>query len=258
MLLHGALHYPLAHSRHIIISQRWQHFSLVTNKNCTFHCGKSDSPHFSTFLSQQNAVPCIPTIPYSIHDLRYCSIRDFKLSCNIVSFTAWNIKVMFSVSMAVVKWWKSGFVLSRLRSSKSPNMKFCTSCKQWGSPWKSLKVSLILTYLTFSANKSVLLRKSIMDTFQNVLLLIIVSNMSHDSKSLFVLRSSINTWSNSLDDARNRMDVMPSKHWNHFCLCERWPPTSTNKKGIPLMSKLCSIIPLVAFLACSMSSFTGT
>ena len=51
-----------------------------------------------------------------------------------------------------------------------------------------------------------------MDTLLNDLLLMIVSNILQDSPSLFVLRSSMRTWSNSLDDARNRMDVMPSKH----------------------------------------------
>ena len=33
----------------------------------------------------------------------YCSIKDFRLSCNIVSFTAWKTNLIFSVSMAVVK-----------------------------------------------------------------------------------------------------------------------------------------------------------
>ena len=33
----------------------------------------------------------------------YCSINDFRLSCRIVSLTAWKTNLIFSVSMAVVK-----------------------------------------------------------------------------------------------------------------------------------------------------------
>ncbi|XP_062304931.1 protein sidekick-1-like [Osmerus eperlanus] len=36
-------------------------------------------------------------------------MMSFRFSCRMVSLTAWNTKRMFSVSIAVVKWWKSGF-----------------------------------------------------------------------------------------------------------------------------------------------------
>lgn len=39
----------------------------------------------------------------------HCSIISLRFSCRMVSFTAWKTKRMFSVSTAVVKWWKSGF-----------------------------------------------------------------------------------------------------------------------------------------------------
>ena len=165
---------------------------------------------------------------------------------------------MFSVSIAVVKWWNNGFDLSRRRSSNNPNMKFCTSSKQWGSPSKSGKESLILIILTFSSRRSVLFKNRIIDTLENVLLLMMVSKMSHDSTNLLVFLSSINTWSNSLDEAKNNIEVIPSKHWNHFCRCDRCPPTSTNRKGIPLMSNWCSMMPFVAFLEWRISNFVGT
>ncbi len=43
--------------------------------------------------------------------------------------------------------------------------------------------------------------------------------------------SDVDTWLYSDDDARKRMAVTLSKHWNHFCRCVRWPPTSTNRNG---------------------------
>lgn len=38
----------------------------------------------------------------------HCSMMSLRFSCSMVSLTAWKTKRMFSVSMAVVKWWKSG------------------------------------------------------------------------------------------------------------------------------------------------------
>lgn len=65
------------------------------------------------------------------------------------------------------------------------------------------------------------------------------------------------TWSYSDDDTMKSIDVIPSKHWNHFCLWDLCPPTSTILKGIFLMTKSCSTIPLVAFLANKMSCLLG-
>lgn len=39
----------------------------------------------------------------------HCSMISLRFSCRMVSLTAWKTKRMFSVSTAVVKWWKSGF-----------------------------------------------------------------------------------------------------------------------------------------------------
>lgn len=39
----------------------------------------------------------------------HCSMISLRFSCRMVSLTAWKTKRMFSVSIAVVKWWKSGF-----------------------------------------------------------------------------------------------------------------------------------------------------
>lgn len=39
----------------------------------------------------------------------HCSMMSLRFSCRMVSLTAWKTKRIFSVSIAVVKWWKSGF-----------------------------------------------------------------------------------------------------------------------------------------------------
>ena len=69
----------------------------------------------------------------------YCSMRDFRLSCRIVSFTAWKTNLMFSVSIAVVKWWKSGLLRSRRRQSNMFSSKFCTSVNFRGFPRNCVK-----------------------------------------------------------------------------------------------------------------------
>lgn len=67
------------------------------------------SPGFSS--SSQAPVPAAPGGPH-------CSMMSLRFSCRIVSLTAWNTKRMFSVSMAVVKWWNSGRLRLRRRRSK--------------------------------------------------------------------------------------------------------------------------------------------
>ena len=57
----------------------------------------------------------------------------------------------------------------------------------------------------------------------------------HNKLSVFIYLSSINTWSYSEEDTKKRMAVTESKHWSHFCLCERWPPTSTKRNGMELI-----------------------
>jgi len=49
----------------------------------------------------------------SERDIIHCSISCCRLSCRIVSLTALNTKRILLVSMAVVKWWKKGLLLSR-------------------------------------------------------------------------------------------------------------------------------------------------
>lgn len=47
------------------------------------------------------------------------SMISLRFSCRMVSLTAWKTKRIFSVSIAVVKWWKSGlprFLLLRLNN----------------------------------------------------------------------------------------------------------------------------------------------
>ena len=164
---------------------------------------------------------------------------------------------MFSVSIAVVKWWNSALDLSRRLLSNICKINRWTSASLCGSPWKFGKKFLILVCFTLLSSKSVLFKKSITETLEKNLLFTIVSKMLQDSTSRLVILSSIRTWSNALDETKNNIDVTSSKHWNHLALCDLWPPTSTILNGIPLMSNSCSTTPLVAFLACNASCFEG-
>ena len=175
----------------------------------------------------------------------------------MVSFTAWKTNFIFSVSMAVVKWWNSAFDLSRRLLSNMCSMNCCTSLSLWGFPSKFGKKSLMFVVETFFSSKSVLFKNNIIDTLLKNLLFTMVSKMLHDSTSRLVVLSSINTWSKALDDTRNKIEVTSSKHWNHLARCDLWPPTSSILNGIPLMSNSCSTMPLVAFLACRASCFVG-
>lgn len=151
-------------------------------------------------------------------------------------------------------------------------------------------IFLSCTYTqTFSISKSVLLRNRIIETPLNHLLFTMLSNMTRDSSrrlvrllgnrtislsqsNIYITKlqcitdtnwrsdsdlSSTKTWSNSELETRKRIDVTESKHWNHFCLWDRCPPTSTNRKGILLILITNSEIPLVAFRACRISWFEG-
>lgn len=54
------------------------------------------------------------------HRQGHCSMMSLRFSWRMVSLTAWKTKRMFAVSIAVVKWWKSGllrFLLLRLNDS---------------------------------------------------------------------------------------------------------------------------------------------
>ena len=70
--------------------------------------------------------------------------------------------------------------------------------------------------------------------------------------------SSAITWSNSDEETRKSIEVTHSKHWYHFCLCDRWPPTSTNKNGMLLIGIMNSEIPFVALRQCRISWCVGT
>ena len=75
---------------------------------------------------------------------------------------------------------------------------------------------------------------------------------------LFTLLSSCSTWSNSLADARKRIAVTESKHWNHFWRCVLCPPTSTNKKGTFSITMGNSMMPFVVLRQYRMSCWVGT
>ena len=67
---------------------------------------------------------------------RHWSIKDRRFSWSIVSLTSWKTSLMFSVSMAVVKWWKRGLARSLRRESKLCNRNAFTSSMLCGSPVK--------------------------------------------------------------------------------------------------------------------------
>lgn len=64
----------------------------------------------------------------------HCSMISLRFSCRMVSLTAWKTKRMFSVSTAVVKWWKSGFprfLLFRLNDCTRNAWKEQSKDTQW-------------------------------------------------------------------------------------------------------------------------------
>ena len=63
----------------------------------------------------------------------HCNIKLLILFCRIVSLVAEKTNLMFSVSTAVVKWWKSGRVLSFRRESNKQISNFWTSSRHLGS-----------------------------------------------------------------------------------------------------------------------------
>lgn len=175
----------------------------------------------------------------------------------MVSLTILKTTLMFLVSVAVVKWRYSSCALSCLTELNMLTRNVWISPSERGSPLNSGKLSWIFLCLIFSVRRSVLLKKRITDTFLKQRLLTIVSKMLTLSTRRFVTRSSKSVWSNALEDTRKRMDVTSSKHWNHFCLCDLWPPTSTKRKGMPLMCIMDSCIPRVAFREWRTSSLVG-
>lgn len=187
-------------------------------------------------------------------------MRDSKFLCKIVSLTALKTYLIFSVSTAVVKWWNKGFFGSLLVDTKRFKIKSCTWTRSWLSPWNSGKKcrKSVSFDNNFFWSKSVLFKNKIIETPLKTRLLTIVSNIFWDSRSLFVRLSSTKTWSNSEDETKNNIEVTESKHWNHFCLCDLCPPTSTNRKGMLLIGITNSEMPFVAFLAWRMSWFDGT
>ena len=83
--------------------------------------------------------------------------------------------------------------------------------------------------------------------FEEELVLMMDSKVFRDFTSRLVCLSSMRTWSYSLEDSMNRMDVISWKHWNHIWCCNLWPPTSTILNEIFFITKLNSTIPLWPF-----------
>ena len=76
-------------------------------------------------------------------------------------------------------------------------LRTCTSSRRRGSPLNSGKFLRMSTVWIFSTNRSVLLRKRMMETLRKSLLLTMVSKIFMLSTRRFVLRSSIKTWSHT-------------------------------------------------------------
>ena len=90
--------------------------------------------------------------------------------------------------------------------------------------------NLRLDRVIFSAKRSFLFKKRIIDVLTNHLLLQIESNKRRDSCIRFVVSSSTKTWSYSLKATINMIAVTSSKQWIHFFRSDRWPPTSKTRK----------------------------
>lgn len=129
-----------------------------------------------------------PHLTNPIKSRHYCSMSDCRLRWRIVSFTALKTTLMFSVSTAVVKWWKSGFLGSLFTDTNMSNMKLCTSFMECESPLNCGKYqwTSVSGDLTFLSRRSVLFRNKIIETLPKIILLTIVSNMFLDSSSLLV------------------------------------------------------------------------
>lgn len=118
----------------------------------------------------------------------HCNIRDSRFRWRMVSLTALNTTLIFSVSTAVVKWWKRGLRGSRFTQRKNSTRNSCTSSSFLSFPENVGKNHLIFVSpdFSFSASRSVLFRNKIIDTPLNTRLFTMVSNMFFDSSNRFV------------------------------------------------------------------------
>ena len=112
----------------------------------------------------------------------------------MVSFTAMKTYFIFSVSVAVVKWWNNALSLFLLTLSNISKRKDCTSLMSSGSPWKFGRYSWKFERASFSPSRSVLLRNRMMETSLKHLLLTMVSKMLQLSSRRGVVLSSMITW----------------------------------------------------------------
>ena len=117
-----------------------------------------------------------------------------RLFCNMVSLTAAKTYLIFSVSVAVVKWWKSARSRFRRTLSNMSSRKHWTSLMSRGSPPKWGKYRLKSECGNFSLNRSVLLRKRMIETSLKHLLFTMVSKILQLSSKRGVLLSSTITW----------------------------------------------------------------
>ena len=83
----------------------------------------------------------------------HCSMRDCRFRWRMVSFTALNTTLMFSVSTAVVKWWNRGLRGSFFTETNRSRVNFCTSARLWGSPGNCGKYHLIFVSWDWSCKR---------------------------------------------------------------------------------------------------------
>lgn len=118
----------------------------------------------------------------------HASMSDSRFLWRIVSLTALNTTLIFSVSTAVVKWWNNGFLGSLFTLVNIAKMNAWTSAKLRGSPenWGKYVRKSDSPEQTFCVSRSVLFRNKMIDTPRNTRLLTIVSNMLRDSSKRLV------------------------------------------------------------------------
>merc|ERR1711916_70542 len=110
----------------------------------------------------------------------------------------------------------------------------------------------------FSLNRSLLLRKRIIEVFLNHLELQISSNSWMASCMRLTFSSSYSFMSYSFIATQNMIAVTSWQQCAHFLRSDLWPPTSTIRKCNSFTSNSVSWIPVVRALHLNTSSVEGT
>ena len=126
-----------------------------------------------------------------------------------IKMNAWNITIV--VKTLQVLSYTHGMVSGHLPVWKSTLLTFSISSNS-----SKILLILVLFSVTFSSNKSILLRKSMKVVCRNAKLLIKVLKTMADSLSLFSFLSSMSCWSNSEAETINRVPAISGTEYVVF------------------------------------------